>query len=43
VKKMHEGVFGEGVVRVLTTIKIDDRRDRPQTMKGKLDSVKRKL
>ena len=43
VKKMHEAVFGEEVVRVLTTIKIDDRRDKPQTMNGKLDSVKRKL
>lgn len=43
VKKMHEAVLGEGVVRVLTTIKIDDRRDKPQTMKGKLDSVRKKL
>jgi uncharacterized protein (TIGR00106 family) len=43
VKKMHEGTFGEGVVRVLTTVKIDDRRDKPQTMKAKLDSVKKKL
>ena len=43
VKKMHEEVFGEGVVRVLTTIKIDDRRDKPQTIKAKLDSVRKKL
>jgi len=43
VRKMHEAVFGEGVIRVLTTIKIDDRRDRAQTMKAKLDSVKKKL
>ena len=43
VKKMHEAVFEEGVVRVLTTIKIDDRRDQPQTIKAKLDSVKNKL
>ncbi len=42
-KKMHEGVFGEGVVRVLTTIKIDDRRDKVQGMRDKVDSVKRKL
>jgi uncharacterized protein (TIGR00106 family) len=42
-KKMHHAVFGEGVVRVLTTIKIDDRRDKPQTMKAKLDSVRKKL
>jgi uncharacterized protein (TIGR00106 family) len=43
VKKMHEGVFGEGVVRVLTTVKIDDRRDKAQTMKAKVDSVREKL
>jgi len=42
-KKMHEGIFGEGVVRVLTTIKIDDRRDKAQGMKEKLDSLKKKL
>jgi uncharacterized protein (TIGR00106 family) len=43
VKRMHEAVLGEGVVRVLTTVKIDDRRDQPQTMKAKLDSVRKKL
>jgi len=43
VRKMHEETFGQGVARVLTTIKIDDRRDKAQTMKAKLDSVSRKL
>jgi len=43
VRKMHEGIFGEGVVRVLTTIKIDDRRDKPQGIKEKVDSLKKKL
>lgn len=43
VKKMHEGTFGEGVARVLTTVKIDDRRDKTQGIKTKLDSLKRKL
>ena len=43
VKRMHETVLGEGVVRVVTTVKIDDRRDKPLTMKGKLDSVRQKL
>jgi len=43
VKRMHEAVLGEGVVRVLTTVKIDERRDQPQTMKAKLESVKTKL
>jgi uncharacterized protein (TIGR00106 family) len=39
VKKMHEGTFGEGVARVLTTVKIDDRRDKTQSMKEKLASL----
>ena len=43
VRKMHEGTFGEGVVRVLTTMKIDDRRDKSQGIKAKLDSLKKKL
>lgn len=43
VRKMHEGTFGEGVVRVLTTVKIDDRRDRAQDMKEKLNSLRREL
>jgi len=43
VRKMHEGTFGEGVARVLTTIKIDDRRDRAQGMKEKVNSLRREL
>jgi len=43
VKKMHEGIFGEGVARAITTVKIDDRRDKAQSMKAKLDSLKKKL
>lgn len=43
VEKMHEVTFGEGIARVLTTVKIDDRRDKTQSMKEKVDSLKRKL
>ena len=43
VRKMHGAVFDEDISRVVTTVKIDDRRDKPLTMKGKLDSVKKKL
>jgi uncharacterized protein (TIGR00106 family) len=43
VRKMHEGVFGDGVARVVTTIKIDDRRDKAQGMKEKVDSLRKKL
>jgi uncharacterized protein (TIGR00106 family) len=42
-KKMHERTFGEGVARVLTMLKIDDRRDKAQDMKAKVDSLKKKL
>ena len=43
VRKMHEETFGEGVVRVLTTMKIDDRRDKSQGIKAKMDSLQKKL
>ena len=43
VKKMHEATFGEGVARVLTAVKIDDRRDKAHSMKGKVESLKKRL
>jgi uncharacterized protein (TIGR00106 family) len=43
VKKMHEETFGEGVARVITTIEIDDRRDKSQGIKEKVASLKKKL
>ena len=41
VRKMHEAVFDVGVMRVVTTIKIDDRRDKISSMSSKVESVKR--
>ena len=35
-QKMHQAPFEMGVQRVLTTIKIDERRDKPQTMEDKV-------
>jgi len=43
IEKMHEGMFGEGVARVITTVKIDDRRDKAQSVMSKLDSLRKKL
>ena len=43
VQAMEEAVFAEGAVRVSTLLKIDDRRDRPADMQGKLASVERRL
>lgn len=42
-KKMHEAAFDESVRRVATLLKIDDRRDKPLSMEGKLSSVMDKL
>ena len=43
VRKMHEATFVDGLTRVVTTVKIDDRRDKPLTMKGKVESVQKNL
>lgn len=41
--KMHRSAFDAGAVRVVTTVKIDERRDKPLTIKGKIEAVKEKL
>ena len=41
-RKMHEVPFLKGAVRVATTLKIDDRRDKKLSMEGKLKSVKKR-
>jgi uncharacterized protein (TIGR00106 family) len=43
VKKMHDSAFNSGIRRVVTTLRIDERRDKPLTMTGKIKSVKEKL
>jgi uncharacterized protein (TIGR00106 family) len=43
VRLMHEAPFNDGVLRVVTTIKIDDRRDKKATMEQKVQSVKNRL
>ena len=42
-RKMHESVFDESTKRVLTTLEIDDRRDKELSISGKKKSVKKKL
>jgi uncharacterized protein (TIGR00106 family) len=42
-RKMHEAVFDAGVMRVVTIIEIDDRRDKPSSISSKVESVKKKL
>ncbi len=43
VLEMHNSLFSEEIHRVVTTLKIDDRRDKPLTMEGKVNAVKAKL
>lgn len=43
VRKMHESLFEKGAPRVLTHIKIDDRRDQVGTPRQKVRSVLDKL
>jgi uncharacterized protein (TIGR00106 family) len=40
VQKAHQAVFSAGADRVITELKIDDRRDKEATMKSKLHSLK---
>jgi len=41
IRDMHEVPFNEGAKRVVTSIKIDDRRDKTATMISKLESVRK--
>lgn len=43
VKAMHEAPFQLGALRVSTTLRIDDRRDKKISMKSKLAAVRKKL
>jgi uncharacterized protein (TIGR00106 family) len=41
--KMHQAAFDEGVMRVITAVKIDDRRDKALSMSGKVESLLKQL
>ena len=41
--RMHDSAFDAGAKRVVTTIRIDERRDKPLTIEGKIRAVKEKL
>ncbi|WP_251551372.1 MTH1187 family thiamine-binding protein [Neobacillus muris] len=43
IQAMHEVPFSEGIQRVSTTIRIDDRRDVKRTMEYKVERVQRLL
>ena len=39
VPQMHRAPFARGAQRVVTTVSIDARRDKPQTMESKVEAV----
>ncbi|MDP8216825.1 MAG: MTH1187 family thiamine-binding protein [Candidatus Kaelpia imicola] len=41
--KMHNAVLSNNIKRVVTTIKIDERKDKKLTLEGKVKSVQKKL
>jgi uncharacterized protein (TIGR00106 family) len=43
IREMHEHPFTQGALRVSTSIRIDDRRDKEHTIAGKMRSVEEKL
>ncbi len=43
IRRMHEHPFTQGALRVSTSIRIDDRRDKAATIEGKVRSVEEKL
>ncbi|MBN2352435.1 MAG: MTH1187 family thiamine-binding protein [Spirochaetales bacterium] len=42
-EKMHKTVLSGKIKRVVTSIKIDERRDKKLSMRGKMQSVEEKL
>lgn len=43
VEEMNEAIFAAGVLRVGTTLKIDERRDKDTSIRHKVDVVKQSL
>lgn len=43
VRRMHEAAFADEVQRVVTTVKIDDRRDKTVAIGDKIASLNREL
>jgi len=42
-REIHEAPFEAGARRVVTIIELDDRRDKPSTMRSKVKSVEQRL
>jgi uncharacterized protein (TIGR00106 family) len=42
-RMMHQAVLEAGAQRIITTIKIDDRKDKPITLHSKLEALRKEL
>ena len=40
---MHQQILSHGIKRVLTNITVDDRTDKKVTIKGKIDSLRKRM
>jgi len=40
VESAHKTIINKGVKRVVSTLRIDDRRDKPRTMQDKVEALK---
>ncbi|MGC7873477.1 MTH1187 family thiamine-binding protein [Desulfosporosinus sp. SYSU MS00001] len=43
IKEAQEAVFSAGALRVSTTIKIDERRDKTLSMEGKIQAIEQQI
>lgn len=43
VRRAHQAVAEMGAKRISSTLRIDDRRDKPRNMHDKIDAVKKRL
>jgi uncharacterized protein (TIGR00106 family) len=43
IQEIHEAPFQQGIKRVATNIRIDDRRDKKRKMEDKIHAVQRKM
>ena len=43
VRQAHEAIFATGIKRVLSTLRIDDRRDKARTMNDKVTAVQKNM
>ncbi len=43
IKRCHDALYTMGVERISTILRISERRDKPYTMRGKMESLEEKI